>query len=593
MAVDQAIALAMQHAQAGRPDLAVAPLQQAVREDPKHADAHRLLAVVLFQTGQQAQGLSYAERAAALAPDRAEPLFYFGSMLAVTGQIDRAIPVLERAAGLDPRFAPVRGLLATCFMQKKDLDEAERWYREALAIDPKYVEARSNLGSVLQSTGRPQEALEVFRAAAADHRSHPGLWTAYCVGLNYADGVEAAEIRAAHEQYGRILSALPGQVKTDWPNTREPERRLRTGVVSCDLWEHSVAYFIRPILEQRDRTQFETFVYSTGPMADGMTRRLMAAADVWRDLKGANDQQLLQQIRGDGVDILLELSGQTQGSRLAALRLRGAPIQVTYIGYPNTTGVPAIDYRLVDAITDPPGGASESIATEKLVRLPGCFLCYAPPEDAPPVGPPPSEASGFVTFGSFNSVKKLTAGTISLWAGLLREAPRSRLVVKSNYLDTAGAQEHLRGLLAREGIAEERFDLLDRLESKREHFEAYGGIDIALDTTPYNGTTTTCEALWMGVPVVSLTTALHAGRVGLSLLTAVGLAELAAESAEEFRRIGVSLASDPARLAGLRRSMRERVAKSPLCDAPAFARRFEGALRDLWRRYCAGTGGRP
>jgi predicted O-linked N-acetylglucosamine transferase (SPINDLY family) len=591
-AVNQAIAAALQHAQSGRPDLAIAPLQQALREDPRHADAHRLLGAVLFQTGRQPQGLDHAERAAALAPDHAENHFYFGSMLAVSGQIDRAIPVLERAAALDPRSAPVRGLLATCFLQKKDLDTAERYYREAIVIDPKYAEARTNLGSVLQSTGRPQEAVEVFRAAAPDHPSHPGLWTAYCVGLNYAGGVDPAEIRSAHEHYGRILMGLPGQVKTDWPNPRDPDRRLRIGIVSPDLWDHSVAYFIRPILEHRDRAALEAFVYSTGPMSDGMTRRLMGAADVWRDLKGANDQQLLQQIRADGVDILIELSGQTQGSRLTALRLRGAPIQVTYIGYPNTTGVPTIDYRIVDAITDPPG--AESMATEKLIRLDGCFLCYSPPDDAPPVAPPPSEANGFITFGSFNSIKKLTPGTIGLWAGLLRAVPRSRLVIKSNNLGVASAQDHLAGLLAKEGISEDRFDLLDRFESKFEHLGAYGTIDIALDTSPYNGTTTTCEAMWMGVPVVSLATGLHAGRVGLSLLTAVGLPELAGSTPDQFHAIALGLAGDPARRAELRRTLRARLARSPLCDAPAFSLVFQHALRALWHQWCrgaAGTGG--
>jgi predicted O-linked N-acetylglucosamine transferase (SPINDLY family) len=261
-------------------------------------------------------------------------------------------------------------------------------------------------------------------------------------------------------------------------------------------------------------------------------------------------------------------------------------VQATYIGYPNTTGVPTIDYRIVDGITDPPG--AEALATEKLVRLDGCFLCYAPPEQAPAVAPPPRDANGFVTFGSFNAIKKFAPGMIALWARLLHEVPNSRLVIKSGGLSGRTAREHLSGLLKREGIPEVRFELLEKFDSKQEHLAAYGGIDIALDTSPYNGTTTTCEALWMGVPVVSLATRLHAGRVGDSLLTAVGLTALVAKSAEEYIAIAKGLADDPARTAELRRTMRERVRTSPLCDAKAFAVKFEREMREMWSVWCAG-----
>lgn len=591
--LDDTVQTAAQQAQSGRFDLAMPALQGVLRQEPAHVEANRLLVMILFQTGQQQQALTQIERAIAAAPQRAEFHFLLGSLVAVLGQIDRAIPILEKAAALDPRSAPTRGLLATCYLQKKDLDRAEQHYREAVSIDPRYPEARSNLGSVLQATGRPQETAEVLRSAAKDHPNHPGILTAYCVALNYADGVDPAEIIEAHRHYGRVLMGLPGQVKTDWPNPRDPTKELRVGIVSPDLFDHSVAFFIRPILEHRDRKEVEYFVYSCGPMNDGMTRRLSAASDTWRDMSRANDQQLLQQLRADNLDILIELSGQTQGSKLSTLRLRAAPIQVTYIGYPNTTGVPTIDYRVVDGITDPPEprGAgpppADSLATEKLLRLPGCFLCYSPPEIAPPVSPPPSIESGHVTFGSFNSIKKLTPGTISLWARVLHAAPNSRLMIKSGGLGADSAYNHLFSLLKREGIPEDRFDLFDKVEFKQEHLGAYGDIDIALDTTPYNGTTTTCEALWMGVPVVTLSTQLHAGRVGKSLLTTVGLTDLIAETPDQFVQIAATLATDPARLAELRTTMRDRVARSRLCDAAGFTRTFEAALRGMWGRYCA------
>ncbi len=584
---DQIVAAAAQQAQGGRPDLAAQALQGVLQAEPMHVEANRLLGLCLFQTGPQAAGVAAMERAVAAAPSRGDLHFMLGSMIAVMGQVDRAIPVLEKAAELDPRSAPVRGLLATCYLQKKDLDAALELYREAVALDPKYAEARSNLGSVLQSTGQPQEACEVLRAAARDHAQHPGLLTAYCVSLNYAEGVEPAEIKAAHEHYGRVLAGLPGAVQTQWPNARDPEKKIRVGVVSPDLWDHSVAFFLRPILESADRGKLEFILYATGPMRDAMTQRLMAASSGFRDCARMNDAQLLQQIRADGVDVVLDLAGQTQGSRLTALRLRGAPVQATYIGYPNTTGVQTIDCRIVDAITDPAPGA-DAMATEKLVRLPGCFLCYGAPEGAPGVAPPPRDANGFVTFGSFNAIKKFAPGTIALWARVLHAAPNSRLVIKSGGLSGRTAREHVAGVLKREGIPEVRFQLLDKFESKREHLEAYGGIDIALDTTPYNGTTTTCEALWMGVPVVSLATGLHAGRVGLSLLTAVGLPELVADTPDGYVEIARGLAECGPRTAELRRTMRERVARSVLCDAAGFAPKFEAAVRGMWAAWCAG-----
>jgi predicted O-linked N-acetylglucosamine transferase (SPINDLY family) len=318
-----------------------------------------------------------------------------------------------------------------------------------------------------------------------------------------------------------------------------------------------------------------------------VTRQVQSRAEVWRDMARANDQQLIGQIRADGIDILIELSGQTQGNRLAALRLRGAPVQVSYIGYPNTTGVPAIDYRIVDSLTDPAG--AERLATESLIRLDPCFLCYTPREDAPRPGPPACLRNGYVTFGSFNSVKKLTPGTITLWCRLLAAVPHSRLLIKSGGLSSERAQAHIRSLTSGAGIDDRRVELLDKIESKSEHLAAYDRLDVALDTFPYNGTTTTCEALWQGVPVVSLVGNVHAARVGLSLLSAVGHPEWAVSTPEEFIRTAAALAADAPQLKRLRGELRTQMATSPLGDAPAMGRRISDALRSAWRDWCRQT----
>jgi predicted O-linked N-acetylglucosamine transferase (SPINDLY family) len=353
------------------------------------------------------------------------------------------------------------------------------------------------------------------------------------------------------------------------------------------LCDHSVSYFVRPILEHRDRAAVEYLVYATGQRVDGVTQRMRELADGWRDVPRSSDAQFIEQVRGDGIDVVIELSGQTYGNRLMALRLRGAPIQMTYIGYPNTTGVSAIDYRIVDSLTDP--GADER-ATERLIRLDPCFLCYWPGDDSAPVSsisPPPCLRNGYITFGSFNSVRKFSPSTLGLWARLVRETAGSRLIIKSGTGLSGRGREHLYRQLEILGVERGRVDVLDRVGSRAAHLEVYGQVDIALDTYPYNGTTTTCEALYQGVPVVSLVGELHASRVGLTILSCVGLGELAASSGEEFVGAAKALSADLDRLSSLRTGLRERMQGSALCDGRAYCRRFEAALRAAWRKFCS------
>ena len=582
--VDEQVSAAAMQAQGGRFDAAAAMLDAALKQDPAHTEGNRVMALVMLQSRQPQKALAHIERAIKSSPNRADLHSTHGSMLSWLGQVGRAIEVLDYALTLDPRSAPTHGLLATLLLQEKDLDAAEDHYRQAVAIEPRYAEARTNLGTLMTMMARQEEAVRILRDGARDHPNHVGLMINYCVALNYAPGINAEEIRQAHQQYGRVLAAMPGQVKTDWTNPKDPNRKLRVAFVSPDLFEHSVAYFARPLIEGLDRKSFQVAVYRTGGTSDGMTRRLQQSADLWREAAGSNDVQLIDMIRADQTDIVIELSGQTQGNRLTSLRLRGAPVQVTYCGYPNTPGVQTIDYRIVDSITDPPG--AEKMAVEKLVRIDPCFLCFWPPETAPNPEPPPSVKAGHITFGSFNSIKKVTPRVLSLWAKLLHASPRSRLIIKSGGLDSERAREVLLATLKQEGIPEVRVDLWEKMDDKGEHLNAYGNIDIALDTFPYNGTTTTCEAMWMGIPVIGLAGNLHASRVGMSLLSAVGLKDLIANDEEDYLRIALALANDPARLARLRAELRGTMARSPLCDRPGFTTRFGLALRDMWKAYC-------
>jgi len=296
-------------------------------------------------------------------------------------------------------------------------------------------------------------------------------------------------------------------------------------------------------------------------------------------------EQLAQRVREDGIDILVDLAGHTANNRLPVFAGKPAPVQVTWLGYPNTSGVPAMDYRLTDARADPPGVA-DTLHTETLVRLPGCFLSYHPPEDAPAVGPLPMLSTGSVTFGSFNNLAKTTPAVIRVWAQILNAVPGARLLLKSRATGDPDVRQRLQRLFAEQDIDAGQLAFQDSVPSFQGHMAAYNQVDIALDTFPYNGTTTTCEALWMGVPVITLAGQVHAARVGVSLLTDVGMESLIARDTEAYVALAVQLAQQPDRLTALREQLRERLRHAPLCDAPGFTRNLEAALRDIWARWC-------
>jgi predicted O-linked N-acetylglucosamine transferase (SPINDLY family) len=364
------------------------------------------------------------------------------------------------------------------------------------------------------------------------------------------------------------------------PRDPDPERRLRVGYASPDFANHSCSYFLAPPLAAHDRAQVQVFAYSDVAVPDGITAAFRGLDLVWRDMAGKDDDAFLAQARDDGIDILVDCAGHTTGNRMGAFARRGAPVQVTWLGYPGTTGLDVFDARLVDCETDPDGAP----ASEPLVRVPGGFLAYLPPPYAPAPGPPPFARKGYATFGSFNNLPKLNPGTLDLWARAVAPVPEARLLVKARGLDEAPTAERVRGHLARAGLPPERVELRGFVDGVAAHIALYGEVDIALDPTPYNGTTTTCEALWMGVPVLTLAGDRHAGRVGASLLTHAGLADCVAGTPDQFVARAAALASDRGRLSDLRAGLRARLSASPLCDGPRLARELETVYRALWRR---------
>ena len=431
------------------------------------------------------------------------------------------------------------------------MDGAVACYRRALELKPDFVWAHSNL---------------VF-------------------GQGFCPGCDAETLYEEHRRWNRQHAEPLAKFIQPHLNDRSPDRRLRIGYVSPDFRNHPVGLFLLPLLESHDHESFEVFCYASVRIPDTMTGRCRAHADVWRDVLGLSDEQLANAVRQDQTDILVDLSMHAGSHRLLVFARKPAPVQVTYLAYCGTTGLSTMDYRLTDPYLDPPG-QDERFYCEQSVRLPETYWCYQPVIETPPVNPVPVLKGGPFTFGCLNNFCKVTPPALAAWSRLLQAMPDARLLL---YARAGGHRDRVRGVLAERGISTERLAFVDFLPLE-EYFDVYQRIDVALDTFPYGGGTTTCDALWMGVPVVSLAGQTAVGRGGASILSNVGLPELVAHDAEQYVRIAVDLANDLPRLSELRATLRNRMQASPLMDAPRFARNVEAAYREMWRRWCAKHG---
>ena len=572
--------------QSGRNDRAVALIGKAIEQNPADASCHSDLGLALQADGRFEEAATAYGRALALDPQLAQAHYNLGNALQEMGRLSDAVSCYERALGLRPDYAEAHCNLGIAFRKQGKLAEALPCFGRALALKWDYPGAHSNLGNVLLDQGRLDAALAAYRRALGLDPNHLPAHTALLLSLNYHAAIAIETLVAEHRnfdaQHARRLLPVPAFHAND----RSPDRRLRIGYVSPDFRAHSVAWFLEPVLRTHDRGAVDLFCYAELAQPDSVTAILRPLADQWRMTYGRSDAAVAAQIRADAIDILVDLAGHTAGNRLLVLARKPAPVQVSWLGYPATTGLSAIDYRLVDAVTDPPGTA-DGQASEQLVRLPGGLLCYGPPRDLRAPLPPPCLASQAVTFGSFNNPAKLSEASLDAWAALLRQLPTARLLLKGKPFCDEATRALTLARFAERGIAAERIELVGWLANPAEHMMLYDRIDIALDPFPYNGTTTTCEALWMGVPVVSLRGDRHAGRVGASLLGQVGLPELVADSFEHYLAIAAGLAANPQGLATLRSSMRARMLSSPLCDVSGFTRELEQTYRSLWQAWCA------
>ncbi len=539
---------------------------------------------ICIQTGERQQALQHFQRAVEIQPDRLDWQIRVtrlaSDLLNYQLAKDKAEYVLEH--GENPEMRSILAGIMQCNRRFKEMAE----HLDKIPEEGHQGANAANLRAMmLFSQTKTNEAVEVMNRTRTMAPKAFELQATRCMYLNYDPKQTRTSLRDAHLDFGQLFkNVVPTLPQAYDDRSFAPDRKLRVGIVSPDLRAHSVAYYIMPFFEAYDRDQFEVIGYAHVATPDQTTAALRERATEWRNTMSWDEKRLANEIRKDRIDILIDLAGLTRNTGIRAFTARPAPIQMTYIGYPNTTGLAQMDYRITDVITDPDGVDDDY--TETLIRLPGCFLCFAPPTQAPDLEPGPCEHRGYVTFGSFNNFAKINQDVLGLWADVLNAVPTSRLLLKSVSSGDSETQDTIRQRFSGQGIDTQRITFADYRSTPVSHLTLYNDIDIALDTFPYNGTTTTCEALWMGVPVITLMGDRHASRVGASLLNTVGFPAGIAQSPEEYVLTAKLMAEHCGVLKTTRRTLRETMHQSPLCDKEAHARALEEAFRAVWKIRC-------
>lgn len=599
----------------GRAEEAIAAFKKALSIHPASAGTLNNLGIALKQQGRLDDTIEVYRTAISLAPGMPQLHSNLSSALLERGKIRESIESGERAVSIDPNYPEAHYNWGNALKADGRLDEAVQCYGRALVLKPDYPEALNNLGIAQCEQGRLTEAIANFNHALSiksDYLSHNNLGNAFrdegrldeavasyrkalSIKPDYAEGHSnllftmqfdpaGSPPERALEEAQRFAAQFEEPLKAFWQphrNLRDPERRLKVAYMSPDFRRHPVAYFVEPVLAKHDKHQVEIFCYYNHVQHDEITDRLARYADHWFDCRNLTDTQLAEHIRASEIDILVDLAGHTAHNRLLTLARKPAPVQITYVGYPGTTGLAAMDYRLTDRYADPVG--SESSYTEKLLRLPDSLWCYRPGASMPAITPLPALKNGYITFGSFNHYNKIDRHCVELWSKVLMAVPDSRLMIAT--VPAGESKQRLVEQFAAHGITLERLDLHGKLPRDEFH-RILQQADIALDPVTVNGATTTCETLWLGVPTLSLVGNRFLERAGLSLLNAAGLPGLAAASPQEFINIAAGLSRNPPKLAQLRESLRARMAASPLVDEFKFTRALEKIYRDVWITWC-------
>jgi protein O-GlcNAc transferase len=602
----------------GRFEEARHQLDTAIALSPNNPVLRLNIGTLLAEMGDEVGALAAFGDAVALGPDLAEAHSNLGNLLLKKGRVIEALDACRRAAQLNPRLIEAKNNLGNALMAAGDKIEAEAAYRQALSLDPDFprahynlgdlliesgrygegiaalktaesldptmIEAKINLGNALADQGRIDEALAKLNEALQLAPNNREAFDSLLVAALNRDGITQADNIALHAQWAANCAPLLGPPVLP-AGTRDPARRLRIGYLSPDFFRHPVGWFLSGVLPRHDKGNFEIFAYADLLREDEITAKLKSAADHWRMVYGVSDDELREQILADGIDILVDLAGHFRGNRLGLFAKRAAPVQITWAGYVGTTGLPAIDWLICDPIHVPV--SEDGIFVEKLCRLPHSYVCYSPPETAPELAPPPSLSGEGVVFASFNNLAKLSPATVGLWSEILKARPDGKLLLKSKPLGDEATRELVIARFAEQGIGRERL-ILEGASPHGELLARYNAVDVALDPLPYSGGLTTLEALWMGVPVVTLAGSTFAGRHSAAHLTNAGLAELVTDTPETYRKTALRLAANVSWRAEFRQNARTRLAASPLLNHELFTRTLEAGLRGMWQIYCQG-----
>ena len=567
----------------GRLEESAVSLRHAVELDPQSPEAHNNLGNVMKGLGNLEAAATQLRQAIALKPDYANAHQNLGSVLIELRELDEAIATLERAVTLEPDHAQALVNLSAGLNLLERLEESEKFARRAVEIAPDLAEAHNNLGVSIRGQGANEEAEACYRRVVELDPTHATAHSNLIFTLDFNPNYGVADHQAERKRWQELHAAPLATAIQPHDNKPDPHRRLRIGYVSADFRRHSAANGFGPMIMSYDRDAFEIYCYSVNLTSDDWTESFRAAATGWQSCRRLNDSQLAEAIRADKIDILVDLSGHSAGNRLPVFARKPAPVQVTAWGHAAGTGLEAIDYFLSDPVVVP---ASEAGLYAEEVRYLPSHIPYYPPQPAPEVVDAPSRRNGYITFGSFNRLEKISDGTLAVWSRLLKRSSTACLLIKSQALDRpkvrAGFEERIQAM----DIDEDRITLLGS-DPQMVHLEKHSLVDIMLDPFPHGGGISTADALWMGVPVIALVGGTIAGRIAASALTAIGLPDLIAKTEDEYIEIAMRLGEDTERLVQLRSSMRQQVAESPVADSKQYVAAVEILYRDFWTRWCA------
>jgi len=580
------------------PREAAATYERALTYDSTNVEAYYNLGVAYAEMEEYDRAIIAYENAGRLRPQCAEIWNNAGVLYKERGNDARATEYYRRAVACNPNFAQPLNNLGVLYTMSGQAQQALESLQRAVTVDPSYSVAHNNIGVLLRDTGDIEHACDAYRECVKHSPNDRHAEQNYLLALNYVRQGEEPEVCEAHAAWGSRFAKLAGPplkprraVRADSGAGTSGRRKLVVGYVSPDMYTHSVSYFAAAPLRAHDAERVACVVYNVSKFRDEQTERLkkytLESGGEWRECASLTESQLARAIRDDGVDVLVELTGHTANNRLGALALEPAPVQITWIGYPNSTGLRSVNYRITDDTCDPCD--TKQTFTEELVRMPSpySFLCYTPNPEAPAeVSAPPCVTRGYVTFGCFNTMAKVTPAVRAVWSEILLATPGSRLYFKSKAFACAVIRQRFLSQMAALGVENWRIDCVPLEPATSSHLAMYDGVDIALDTFPYAGTTTTCEALYMGVPVVTLAGHCHAHNVGKSLMTTIGHKEFIAENVNEYVRIASTMANDAESIRRVRARLRETLLRSPLCDAEGFTRALESVYCELWQRWC-------